>query len=239
MDESWSAGGSIFSESASAAAGSLRGQPRGRPLPRFRSDLSVILGLLEERRGSVRDDLVVASLDWLEERVFTIASIYELCLGLGRGAGVPFQDLCESLVSRALALSRVGTGGRSFVIHGSDFLLGEEAALRLGLAVEELVTSCLGHSPPPAVTAILRIELMDFPEGLVDFRVIGEGGGSAPFRDEEKRNFELTRRLIEGLGGCFILDDFAGIEVLALLERSRLSAAADDRPEGTGVTPGS
>ncbi|HUW41651.1 MAG TPA: histidine kinase dimerization/phosphoacceptor domain -containing protein [Rectinemataceae bacterium] len=92
-----------FLESALIAVGALVAGPQAQPAPLFRDELSMILGLLDVQRSSVRDDLVSASLEWVEERVFTILAIHEICLAFEHEDGVPFQELCENLISRIIA----------------------------------------------------------------------------------------------------------------------------------------
>ena len=235
MDEAPKLDGHALLESTMFALGPMMAKPTAEGAHRFRNELSVILGLLDHQRAARRDTIVSASLDWLEERLFTIAAIHELCLAYEGEAGVPFQDLCENLIHRMI-LAEPGLADRfSFMVRGAEFALSPAVALKLGLAVEELLSNCRAHSHPAAYKGMIRVELMELPEDLLAFRVIDGGSGTVPRPCLGGGGLSLTKRLVEGLGGCFVIDDHAGSEVLVLFERSRILAPPEDRIEGAGM----
>ena len=189
---------------------------------RVKNNLAMVASLLQlQARDSakpVAEQLIKAAV-----RVQGIAEVHEaLTRGASRDAvdfGAYLQDLCATLRRTLLNDDRIHLG-----VETQSVILSVDAAIPLGMVVNELVTNSVKYAYPPGQSGTIDVAFRRDGE-LVSLTVrdLGPGLPAGSARGGAGLGMRLVRSLVEQIGAELIIHDGDGAEFEIRL--------ATDRPE--------
>ncbi len=190
---------------------------------RVKNNLQVISSLLRLQSTHVHDPGALEMFAESCNRIHSMALVHER---LYQSADLSRVDLGEyvrsltDLLCRSYHTRAEGVGIRAAV---EDVSLGIDAAVPLGLALNELVSNCLKHAFPDGRRGEIEIEVRpDEARGYL-LRVADDGVGfprDVDFRATETLGMQLVCALTEQLGGTIELRSEGGTEFRILFAGS-------------------
>jgi PAS domain S-box-containing protein len=190
---------------------------------RVKNNLQVISSLLRLQSTHVHDPGALEMFAESCNRIHSMALVHER---LYQSADLSRVDLGEyvrsltDLLCRSYHTRAAGVGIRAAV---DDVSLGIDAAVPLGLAINELVSNCLKHAFPDGRRGEIQIEVRpDEAYGYL-LRVADDGVGfprDVDFRATETLGMQLVCALTEQLGGTIELRSDGGTEFRILFAGS-------------------
>ncbi|HEV7368862.1 sensor histidine kinase [Arenibaculum sp.] len=170
---------------------------------RVKNSLQLVGNLLDLQAGLTRNATVRAQLAEARGRVEAVALLHR---SLQRGEGSDGVELAEYLDHLVRGLAEATRAPVEFVCGAPAARLSNDAALSVGLVVNELVTNALKHAYPATGSVTggpVRVLLRDEGGGLT-LRIADAGTGLPPGFDvhaEGNLGMRIVRMLVDALGG--------------------------------------
>jgi PAS domain S-box-containing protein len=178
---------------------------------RVKNNMQVISSLLRLQSNTVRDKKILTILRESQERVRSMALVYEKIYQSSDLARIDFPDYIQSL---AKSLQGVYSGGRPAIkttFRLKSVSMGIDTAVPCGLIVNELITNAHKHAFPPRWKGEpeIRVGLRPRAGNRVELTVADNGIGipaNADFQSAKSFGLFLVRILAEDqLGGTLCL----------------------------------
>jgi two-component sensor histidine kinase len=176
---------------------------------RVKNNLSVIKSLVQLQRSRSKDPAFLDATGELIGRIFAISLVHDQ---LGKDQALAALDPVEYIsalvgnIESGLLGVRPASIGLEFDTGGR--LLQTEAALSLGLIVNEVLTNalkhasfCRDHDGPPCIRLSLRVE-----GGSYRLAVVDDGPGPTDNETSSGLGLKLVRALARSLGGTASLE---------------------------------
>ncbi len=181
---------------------------------RVKNNMQIISSLLSLQSEDIDDENTRSLLKESESRVRSMALVHEklyLSKDLSR---IDFSDYAEGLAAHLFHIYRVDSGDVSFSSGAKDVYLDIEAAIPLGLIVNELVSNALKHAFPGGREGNIAVELR-FNKGTKEFTLtVTDDGIGIPekidFRNTKTFGLQLVSILTEQLDASTELDRSGG-----------------------------
>jgi len=161
---------------------------------RVKNNLAVVSSILElqarQSDGPSREDLLKAV-----DRIRAIADLHDALQSDGRGGDIELAPYVENL-GRRLAGSLFAEGAGTLDVTCAPIRLPTDAAVNLGLVLNELVTNSAKHAPAGRDSVAVRIDIRANDE---DVRVVVADDGPGFPADEPPMPHRLGWRLVQSL----------------------------------------
>ncbi len=187
---------------------------------RVKNNLNVVMSLIElesERldEGPAKDALAKA-----ENRVKSIAAVYERLYLSEDLETVDAGTYVEELARQLFSAYDVAAGRVRLSVEADAAKLDTKRAVPLGLILNELVSNALKYAYPGAAAGELRVRL-EAKDGFLSLSVEDDGVGLPPGFDPEtdgNMGAELVRLLAEELKAELVFDSGKGLKVRVTLK---------------------
>ena len=191
-------GGSRNRLDASEAGTDMTGMLLGEMRHRIRNDMQWIasLALIEGRRS--RDPTARAGFEAIARRVEALAPLYDHLVPGGNYMHVDFAAYLYELCSRIGATGTLERRGILLTAELTSVRLTYDAAVALGIVVNELVTNAVKYAFPPGCEGRIDLRLHADSRGIV-LLISDDGCGLGVAA--EGQGLRLARGLIRQLGG--------------------------------------
>lgn len=173
---------------------------------RVRNNLSVIKSLVQLQRSRSRDPAFIEATGELIGRIFAISLAHDqLDKDQGLAELDPSSYLSALVANIGNGLSGLDGASIALDLDTGDHLLQTEAALSLGLIVNEVLTNACKHASPstggkPSIRLSFRVE-----DGRYRLVVSDDGPGPADAETSSGLGLKLVKSLARNLGGTVSL----------------------------------
>ncbi|MGD0281590.1 MAG: PAS domain S-box protein [Dissulfurispiraceae bacterium] len=183
---------------------------------RVNNNLALIIGLLHHQAEAIADESVRAKFEETENRLFSMALIYDNLYSSANLAHIDFKEYLKTLVGRI-----AGTYKRNDVIISVDMesiVLDVNVGIPCGQIVNELVSNSLKHGFPEGRKGTISVGIRIGNEGNYVLFVEDNGIGLAPdvdFRKTSSLGLQLVNGLSRQISGKIELsrEDGAGFRI--------------------------
>jgi two-component sensor histidine kinase len=197
---------------------------------RVKNNLASIIGLLDLQKDKVADEVALASLKELADRILSMALVHERLYRSDDLSRIDFQGYINDLTSHLL--NSYGTCSLTrCIVEATGVEMGLEMAIPTGLIINELVTNAMKHAfprgePGPGSEGCEILVAMQKVEDAYTLTVADNGVGLPPdldWRTCPSLGLRLVSMLGEHqLGGQLHLEHSEGTRfVLRFKDRSR------------------
>jgi len=175
---------------------------------RVKNNLQVVSSLLRLQSALVQDPAALELFTESRNRIQSMALVHERLYQSADLSRVDFAQYVRSLTDLLVRSYRARAASVTLRTRVEDVLLGIDAAVPLGLLINELVSNSLKHAFPHDRTGQVRVELRpDDPDGYV--LVVADDGIGFPshvdFRASETLGMQLVCTLTDQLAGSIEL----------------------------------
>ena len=143
---------------------------------RVKNSLQVISSLLYVHSKETDNPEAVRVLKEAQQRVRSIALVYESMKTSAGVARVEFLSYARAMASELLSGYREGSGSPSLVVEGDAVYLPSKTAVLCGLAANELITNALKHAFPNGREGQVRVGVRS-QDGRCTLEVCDDGVG--------------------------------------------------------------
>ncbi|MBC7919976.1 MAG: tetratricopeptide repeat protein [Ferruginibacter sp.] len=147
---------------------------------RVKNNLQLISSLLSLQQQANQDEVVAGAIRESQSRVKSIALIHEKLYHSETLAKIDFHGYLRDLMEHLVGSFRARNQHISYSIGGENALFDIDTAVRLGLAVNELVVNALKHAFPDARNGEIRIHLTRQGPHQYQLSVADSGVGLPP-----------------------------------------------------------
>lgn len=193
-----------------AALAEERREMIGELQHRIRNDLQVLHGFAHLRARQTGDAGSAADFDAISRRLVSLAALYDHLLGAGLERQVEFGDYLRNLCARIEAAEDLAGRGITLEAELCQVALGFEAAVGLGVAVNELVANAAEHAfGGRGGRIVVRLMPGTDPGGPATLLVADDGCGfeHAP---EGGTGLSYVRRMVARAGARIEREDGGG-----------------------------
>ena len=182
---------------------------------RVKNNLQVISSLLRLQSAQVRDPATLEMFKESGNRIRSMALVHEKLYQSADLSRVDFTDYVHSLTDLLVRSYQAGTSRVTLRTTVESVHLGIDAAVPLGLIINELVSNCLKYAYPPGLRGEVRVQLrpQDGERYLLSVADDGVGlpAGFDP-RTTETLGMQLVCALTDQLCGTIDLEAGTGTE---------------------------
>ncbi len=181
---------------------------------RVKNNMQVVSSLLTLQSGQTKDPNIVALFRQSENRVKSMALIHEKLYKSADLARVDFIEYTSSLIQMISVAHGIGTRAIRTDLDIQPVSLGIDAAIPVGLILNELVSNAFKHAFPAGREGVIGVRL--YAEGnQVTLTVRDNGAGLADDFDIEKSpslGMRLVKILTKQIGGTLVARSQGGAE---------------------------
>jgi two-component sensor histidine kinase len=182
---------------------------------RVKNNLQVISSLLDMQSLSIQSPEAIEVLEDNRHRVRTMAFVHERLYQSEDLASIDVREYLDSLTSYLLSAYECRTDDIRLNLQVEDVCLDPDAAIAIGLIVNELVSNALKHAFPPAWEGEgeIGVELGALADGRFRLQVTDNGVGFPPQLDLKATGslgLRLVTMLTQQLQGTLELGRGAG-----------------------------
>jgi len=185
---------------------------------RVKNNLTMIDSILYMESQAMKDEKALAVLKDTQNRIRSMAGVYEILYKSSGGDKVDCGQYVESIVDYLSRTFLQDDGRIDFSVRLDELRIDLKNAVPLGLVVNELVTNSLKYAFPDGAKGRIEIDLKIMDEGTVELKVADDGAGFP-------EGFDPSRTT--GLGFSLVL-------LLAKQLRGSVSAGRNE-PRGASV----
>jgi PAS domain S-box-containing protein len=171
---------------------------------RVKNNLQVICSLLRVQRRSLDDDRHAELFQESENRIRSMATVYEKLYQSRDLSELNARDYLNSVVRHIQATYEAIGTGVDVTTDLEDLTLNTDSAISLGLIMTELVSNCLKHAFPDDGKGRIDICLQALDNNRIQLEVRDNGMGLPHHIDATDPNsvgLRLVRIFVEQLGG--------------------------------------
>jgi PAS domain S-box-containing protein len=182
---------------------------------RVKNNLQVISSLLRLQSAHVRDRATLEMFNESGNRIRSMALVHEKLYQSADLSRLDFTEYVRSLTDLLVRSYQAETSRVTVRTTVEDVRLGIDAAVPLGLIINELVSNCLKYAFPSGRRGEVRVDLRPDDGERYLLRVVDDGVGlPAGFdpRTTETLGMQLVCALTEQLGGTIELVPSGGTE---------------------------
>jgi PAS domain S-box-containing protein len=179
---------------------------------RVKNNLQIISSLLDLQAGSLRDPLVLQSIQESQHRIRSIALMHEKLYQQPDLTEVDFADYVHSLTAYLLRAYLSADGRVALNVHADHVRLRIDAAISCGLILNELVSNALKHAFPGRPGTI-TVAVSNQEPGRIIVLVRDDGVGLPPeldWRATISLGLRLVQTLTQQLHGTLTVDNSGG-----------------------------
>ncbi len=165
---------------------------------RVKNNLQVITSLLRMQASTLRDPAAISALKDSQQRVLSIALLYERLSGNSQLENIDFGEYVKTLVQTLIQSYAVQTGNVVSHCEISSVFLNIDQAIPCGLILNELMTNVLKYAYPNGGSGEVSIELKEIEPGRVRLSVSDHGIG-LPAGWDWKISKSLGLPIVDGL----------------------------------------
>lgn len=195
---------------------------------RVRNNLTIVSGLLQMQSRTAspeaRDHLLRAV-----SRVNSIAQVHGALYKGARRKDVEFSDYLRDLCA-SLAQSLVNDERITFEVSAEPLALPIDAAIPLGMIVNELVTNAVKYAYPEPESGVVSVRCSQDADGLL--LSVGDSGGglpAAPRGPTGSIGTRLVQSLVEQLGGKLTVRQHPGATFDIRVPAASIQPASDEQ----------
>jgi len=181
---------------------------------RVKNNMQVISSLLRLQAGKVKDKDVVAMLKDSQNRIQSMALVYNKLYQSQNLASIDMADYIKELTAGLIKSYTTGSSRVTASIDPSDVFLGVDMAIPCGLVINELVTNSLKYAFPESRTGQIAISLKENGHQELELVVSDNGVGipeSLNLANTSTLGLKLVTNLVESqLDGKIELDRTQG-----------------------------
>jgi PAS domain S-box-containing protein len=171
---------------------------------RVKNNLQVISTLLDLRADGIADANALKVFKDSQNRVRAMALIHERLYQSASLARVDFHAYIQDLMAHLFYVFGVSPGDVQLSLNINEVPMSVDAAIPIGLILNELVSNSLKYAFPGGRRGTIRIALERHPELAVELTVGDDGAGlpsTVDFRNTESLGLQLVCILVRQLGG--------------------------------------
>jgi two-component sensor histidine kinase len=176
---------------------------------RVKNNLQMTVSLLHIGSLTVHDRTAHEMLQKTTGRIRAMGAVHRILVAAKSPSLVKAKDFLEELGDSVLAVHSVGTE-HSITVSADDSELNTDAAVTLGIVINELVTNAFKHAFPEGHSGEVRIEYTCNGETGAILTIADNGSGGAGFESKKSTGWKLIRGLVNQLGGT--IEYRSGIE---------------------------
>ena len=168
---------------------------------RVRNNLQMVSGMLSSYARSAPDNVARQGVGSISRHVTAMAQIYDSLLGVGLSDTVDLNDYLRELCISLPGLQDNRDNGVTLDFQGQSLLLPLGSVTALGMIVAELVANSYRHAFPNNIGAITVILERSEVSSVASLAIQDDGVGFLKAETSSRRGLDLTRRLVEQIGG--------------------------------------
>ena len=172
---------------------------------RVRNNMQLVYGMLTRQLEETTDALGQRGIKSIARRVSTLAQVYDNLLGTELTRTTDFGSYVKSLCNN---IAEIQASPIRLTCTSEPLLLDLDTVTALGIVVAELVTNAYDHGFPERtgdITVSVRAP-NDTSGATASLTVSDNGKGFFPEYASKRHGLGLVRRLIEQVGGTFVVD---------------------------------
>jgi len=189
---------------------------------RVKNNLQVVCSLLRVQRRRIEDDRHARMFQESEDRIASMATVYEKLYQSPNLSELNARDYLSSLVRYIRGTHEAFGSGIDLRTCLEDLTLGPDLAIPLGLITTELISNCLKHAFSRRTHGYIEVTLRSVNHGRVEMKVSDNGSGMPPSIDPTKctsLGLHLVRIFVEQLGGELQITSNGGTSISVQFDR--------------------
>lgn len=182
---------------------------------RVKNNLQIVMSLLNLQSQKTRDKKVIDIFKDSQNRIKSMALIYERLYKSRDLTGINFREYIHDLAYNVFRSYGVNSGNVNLKLDIGDYILNLDTATPCGLIITELVSNSLKHAFPSGRKGELLIRLTADNDGKYILIVSDNGIGfpkDIDFRKTNTLGMQLITSLVTQLKGTIELDRSSGTE---------------------------
>ena len=183
---------------------------------RVRNNLQIIGGLLESYARTAGTGELRDGIQSIVHRVTTLTQVYDSLLGVGLSERVDLGTYLCALCKSLPALQPGRAHPVTINCHADAVLMSLDSVASLGMVLAELVTNSYDHAFPERAGTI-TVSLEHNGSTRATLSVSDNGIGLVPAESSAQRGVGLVQRLVEIVGGTYLIRRDAGTEWIITL----------------------
>ncbi|HWQ48041.1 MAG TPA: PAS domain S-box protein [Methanosarcina sp.] len=193
---------------------------------RIKNNLQIVSSLLSLQADKFKDKEVIEAFRESENRVVSMSIIHEELYKSEDAASIDFAAYLKKLTAEILHSYRIGNEKIKLILEVDSTLLGVDAAIPLGIIINELFSNSLKYAFPKGVEGKIRISLSrneaecqkigeitekKFPELSSSFTLVYSDNGArfpeeVDFKNSKTLGLQLVNALVEQINGTIELE---------------------------------